>query len=1027
MSRKLVMLLTVVFLAATVLLVAAPAALHAGAFERVPQDGTLQDAIDAVDDRGVIEIADGVYPAPTGGFEIDRLGKSFTVRAADGATVVLDGGGLEQILFFRDTGAGLGRRVSFERLTFRGGFSNDEGRGGGVTVQGADAVFVSSTFEDNEYPGTSLGGGAVQIREGSYGRFTNCVFTGNSAFSRGAAIYVLDSKADVTWSEFTDNRTNLPGHSPVSAAGAIFVLDFEAPADTEVSVMSSRFEGNEAGFNGGAINGFGAWHEPESNPAVRITIVNSTFVDNRAQNDPCCQPPGGTFGGAVHIEDHVTLEIKNSRFEENSAQQGGALSSYRALMEVSDSVFRGNRATLPETGLTAAGGTIVMFSADGVDPSTDDGAINRRNAELTMTDSFVQGRFGATGVAGRQGGCLFANGDVNRMDGLGGVPQDGTETDNRAVVALRDVVFADCDVERDVNGAGRGGAIMTILADLTMDNVLITDSDAFGDGATGGAINAFDRSALRIDGSTFAGNSAEQSGGAILANGGEVEISDCFFLENDVSPGVAEPVQGAQGAALTMSPNLQTGEDITGVVEDSLFVANVGLPILDSDRTNGPFNLVRYDGNDFLSTTFGAVVYRNPVVSNADTTVPQLNSLVINRGGGNPPTDKSQRANTRLTAIPDIGRLVAAPSRVLSANAAGDPAPPTSAFLGYAWIGNGSAMLAGSNLADLSGFEEVTADGTYNLRVANQTVADATVGTGGCSDGRLLCLRQDRFLLEVDWRDFVGNTGNALAVADTPSNDSGLYFFFGADNWEILLKILNACGFNQHYWMFSAATTNVEYTLRVTDTLTGFTKSYFNPLGNAADAVTDTSALQVCDAMSGAPEPALGAPSERRLFDELKELVAEPTALPTNGLHEDGLHQDGLHQDGLHQDGLRQLGPRSCTPSETNLCLNNSRFKLEVTWRDFEGNTGSGEVVPFGTDASGIFFFFDADNWEMLVKVLNGCGFNQHYWLFSAATTNVEYRLTVTDTDNGEIMEYFNPLGTAAPAVTDTSAFETCP
>ncbi len=33
-------------------------------FERVPQDGTLQQALDRVSEGGIIEIAGGVYPAP---------------------------------------------------------------------------------------------------------------------------------------------------------------------------------------------------------------------------------------------------------------------------------------------------------------------------------------------------------------------------------------------------------------------------------------------------------------------------------------------------------------------------------------------------------------------------------------------------------------------------------------------------------------------------------------------------------------------------------------------------------------------------------------------------------------------------------------------------------------------------------------------------------------------------------------------------------------------------------------------------
>ncbi|MCP4657090.1 MAG: DUF11 domain-containing protein, partial [bacterium] len=36
----------------------------------------------------------------------------------------------------------------------------------------------------------------------------------------------------------------------------------------------------------------------------------------------------------------------------------------------------------------------------------------------------------------------------------------------------------------------------------------------------------------------------------------------------------------------------------------------------------------------------------------------------------------------------------------------------------------------------------------------------------------------------------------------------------------------------------------------------------------------------------------------------------------------------------------------SCTPSATELCLNEERFRVEVDWRDFGGRSGSGGVVP---------------------------------------------------------------------------------
>ena len=121
-------------------------------------------------------------------------------------------------------------------------------------------------------------------------------------------------------------------------------------------------------------------------------------------------------------------------------------------------------------------------------------------------------------------------------------------------------------------------------------------------------------------------------------------------------------------------------------------------------------------------------------------------------------------------------------------------------------------------------------------------------------------------------------------------------------------------------------------------------------------------------------------------------------------------------------------GGMGCTTSETNLCLLDGRFKVEVEWRDFNDNVGPGRVVPFGSPDSGLFRFFDADNWEMLVKMVDACNSPfDSFWVFSAATTNVEYTLRVTDTETGFFKEYFNPLGTAAPAITDTQAFSTCP
>lgn len=124
--------------------------------------------------------------------------------------------------------------------------------------------------------------------------------------------------------------------------------------------------------------------------------------------------------------------------------------------------------------------------------------------------------------------------------------------------------------------------------------------------------------------------------------------------------------------------------------------------------------------------------------------------------------------------------------------------------------------------------------------------------------------------------------------------------------------------------------------------------------------------------------------------------------------------------------GLYELTRIDCRDSST-LCLNDERFVVEVVWRDSAGILGTGRMVPARSNDSGLLWFFDAENWEMLVKVLDGCGINGSFWVFAAATTDVEYVLRVTDRQTGLARSYHNPLGTSAAAVTDTAAFAGCP
>lgn len=114
-----------------------------------------------------------------------------------------------------------------------------------------------------------------------------------------------------------------------------------------------------------------------------------------------------------------------------------------------------------------------------------------------------------------------------------------------------------------------------------------------------------------------------------------------------------------------------------------------------------------------------------------------------------------------------------------------------------------------------------------------------------------------------------------------------------------------------------------------------------------------------------------------------------------------------------------------CVDDDTTLCFLSGRFRLVVDWRRNDGQVGQGHRIPV-TDRSGLFWFFNEQNVEMLVKMVDACSLSNSFWVFFAATTNVEFTLTVTDTVAGRSKVYTNALNHPAEPVQDTAAFVTC-
>ncbi|MFY9822423.1 MAG: pre-peptidase C-terminal domain-containing protein [Thermoanaerobaculia bacterium] len=310
-------------------------------------------------------------------------------------------------------------------------------------------------------------------------------------------------------------------------------------------------------------------------------------------------------------------------------------------------------------------------------------------------------------------------------------------------------------------------------------------------------------------------------------------------------------------------------------------------------------------------------------------------------------------------------------------------APPTSGQSGQF---DASSVTAGNT-------ESVTIaaprQGTYYIGLYGHSpykgVTLQTGGPAGCFPGSTsLCLANHRFKVETAWRTADGRTGAGQAVALT--GDTGYFWFFGASNVEAVVKVLDACAYNQRFWVFAGGLTDVQVDLTVTDTASGAVRTWRNPQGTAFQPIQETSAFATCGSAASA------APAETT-FDDLARTVA---------------------------------ATGTCVAGPTSLCLSGGRFQVDVTWKTSDGNTGVGQAVPLTAD-TGYFWFFGASNVEMVLKVLDACTVNQKFWVYAGGLTNVETTIHVTDTMTGTSKTYMNPQGTSFLPIQDSSAFGTCP
>ena len=118
-----------------------------------------------------------------------------------------------------------------------------------------------------------------------------------------------------------------------------------------------------------------------------------------------------------------------------------------------------------------------------------------------------------------------------------------------------------------------------------------------------------------------------------------------------------------------------------------------------------------------------------------------------------------------------------------------------------------------------------------------------------------------------------------------------------------------------------------------------------------------------------------------------------------------------------------QASSAVCLGDATTLCLNNGRFQVRVVFSapSLGILNGSAQAVSLTSD-TGYLWFFSSNNIELVIKVVDGRAFNGFFWVFYGALSDVEYRITVTDTVTGAVKTYSNPQGHLA-SVADVAAF----
>lgn len=289
----------------------------------------------------------------------------------------------------------------------------------------------------------------------------------------------------------------------------------------------------------------------------------------------------------------------------------------------------------------------------------------------------------------------------------------------------------------------------------------------------------------------------------------------------------------------------------------------------------------------------------------------------------------------------------------------------------------------------------------------------------------------DRFQVSVHWsnpRDGSSGTGHGRRLA----RDSGAFWFFTPDNLEVTVKILDGRAVNGRWWVFIASMTDLQFEVEISRA-GGPAKTYVQTAGanrNFIDvnATFEEGPLPVsAPAIAVRPErptPAHPVRLEVAVPDAAPDLTFTgkdyrqfvfaytpspilPPPQPSTATATVGPLAPGVYAVDVRENSKHVFG-RSFEVAEpfTQLYLRDdgeTYFNVYVNLDPPFNGVGKGVTLSY---ESGYFWFFDPDNIELTVKILDGRAVNGKFWVFIASMTTVPFTVEVE-----RCQSHFDPFG----------------